>query len=236
MEIIQSSIKCQICHKVFESPVMLPCGESICLKHVQDQEDRVFCINCSSLHEKPANGFIKNKPLEKLIAFQIEKLNFGESYTNAVKSCQVFKKTIESFRTELNDPSAYINKFVSDLKNRVDLKRDEMKLKIDNESQMLIEDLDLFEKACIQDLPKKDNLVVKSREKNDINSKLVDYWLDSLTRIEINEKEWNTINEVSYSDNNLARNEIYDFNAKLLLGNKIKYEIMVKNFCQKNII
>lgn len=47
------------------------------------------------------------------------------------------------------DPPMEIHRVVSDLKNKVDLKREKLKLKIDNNALALIEQFDEFKKKCL---------------------------------------------------------------------------------------
>lgn len=46
MEIIRHAITCKICHEILDSPVVLPCGESVCQKHTNRVEEEMACFMC----------------------------------------------------------------------------------------------------------------------------------------------------------------------------------------------
>ena len=52
MEIIRKAITCKICTQILESPVVLPCGESICEKHIDSMEHEISCRSCGKAYYK----------------------------------------------------------------------------------------------------------------------------------------------------------------------------------------
>ena len=56
---------CKACFMILEAPVVLPCGEIICKKDVEE----LFpgsCFHCSQKHAIPDEGFPSEKRLEKM--------------------------------------------------------------------------------------------------------------------------------------------------------------------------
>ena len=91
MESILNTIKCSICHEILELPVVLPCNETVCKKHVKD--DFFRCDKCGVEHQIPTNGFQPNIALQKLIEVGIAGLDFGSVYNEAKKSCESFERS-----------------------------------------------------------------------------------------------------------------------------------------------
>ena len=78
MDIILNAIKCAICHEILESPVFLPCSDSICKKHISNQtNDVIRCEKCGVEHQIPTNGFPRNPSLEAIIKSDIGHIDFG---------------------------------------------------------------------------------------------------------------------------------------------------------------
>ena len=59
-----------------------------------------------------------------------------------------FEELLEHFKRLRNDPELRINSALSDLRNKVDLRREELKEDIDKEALKMIEKIDEFEKEC----------------------------------------------------------------------------------------
>jgi hypothetical protein len=92
MDIINEAIKCPICKKILESPVFLPCGESVCKSHV-DGKTQIFCISCEDDHSIPNSGLTSNKKLEKIIQNNKENnYNFGVEYNSPIKVVKTLRK------------------------------------------------------------------------------------------------------------------------------------------------
>lgn len=150
MNKIQAAIKCPNCSKVLAIPVGLPCGHSICQEHTNAEKDEIICQECGESH--PNKSFVVNKPLMELIAAQIESINFGVVHQAAKSSCDRLEQDLISAETVLNDLSCFIHESVSVLKNKVNLKTEELKLRIDQANQKLVNELDEYEKQCIANL------------------------------------------------------------------------------------
>lgn len=77
MNLENQPLNCTICLNKLKTPVLLPCGHSIC-KHHQENERQVTCKQCNENHEVPPKGFTQNKSLEYLIERDIETMAKGE--------------------------------------------------------------------------------------------------------------------------------------------------------------
>ena len=84
MPILCDAMKCSECENMLEKPVILPCGESVCRKHIPvvakegGENPKFYCKVCDDSHHVPSDGFPANKALEKFF-------NMGKEYTEAVK-------------------------------------------------------------------------------------------------------------------------------------------------------
>ena len=149
MDNVSNAIKCANCELTLSSPVLLPCGHSVCKKHSDnDVNSSIRCGNCGEDHLIPPKSFPENKALSMLIEAKIEKLDFGEFYLSAKSSCRHLNDLHFEIEALLKDPSFFIHQQVSDLKNKIQTKSEELKLQIDNETDRLIEKLTRYEADC----------------------------------------------------------------------------------------
>lgn len=177
MELFSDSIQCTSCKKILTTPVFLPCGHSICYYHIEESRDKntLLCVICNEDFDIPSNGFPPARALESLLKKNIQNIDLGEEYNSARDKCSLFGDLLDQFNKIKNDPEMRISEVISDLKNKFDLRREEMKQNIDKQILQMIDELNEFEKEC-----KFKVASVKSDPKLD----------EKLKKWQINFKEW----------------------------------------------
>ena len=185
MESILNVIKCVVCHEIIESPVILPCSCNICKKHVSDHSmDLIRCEICGVKHQIPTNGFQLNKALQVIIKTEIANLDFGSVHKEAKKSCESVKDSLKELKLILKDPYFYIHGKISELKNSVQLKGEELKLIIDQEMKKIIDKLEEYERESKEYLSsnefKEESNMLESEIK--IVQSNLDSWLEYLNK------------------------------------------------------
>ena len=55
------------CKLILEDPITLPCGNTLCLEHLNKFNDKFICYFCKGEHQIPVNGFLINKKITKMI-------------------------------------------------------------------------------------------------------------------------------------------------------------------------
>ena len=146
MENILKIIKCVNCESTLSSPVLLPCGHSVCKKHaIENTEPTIRCGKCGQDHSIPTNSFPQNEALSMLIETEIGKLDFGETYNKAKSCCSELGDIHEKINALLKDPNMLTYEQVNDLRNKIEVKSEELKLQIDKEVDRLMEKLSKFE-------------------------------------------------------------------------------------------
>ena len=144
------SIKCKSCGEILNQPVFLPCGHSICKSHqIEDNQNRkIECITCNKSFEIPTDGFAPNCDLESLLEQEIEEFKLGDEYKSELSKCTQFEDMLEQLKRIKNDPELRIHTVMSELRSKVDVRREELKQEIDKEALKMIEEIDEFEKEC----------------------------------------------------------------------------------------
>ena len=186
MDRILNIIKCSICQEILESPVILPCNHTVCKKHVTSQikDDHFNCDKCGVEHGVPTNGFQLLPFLEELIKIGIADFDYGSVHNKAKKSCESFEELLKEIEIALKNPFFLAHERISELKNSVQLKGEELKLVIDQEMKELIDRLDECERQSKEYLSS--NQFKKESEKLAIKLKSahsnLDSWLTCLNK------------------------------------------------------
>ncbi len=217
-------LKCKICTAIFDSPILLPCGETVCKKHLNQVDlfeivdDRFECLFCGEEHKIPSNGFPYNKALEQLVQYNLDQIELGDAYKGAKISFENFNLKIETLEKIKIDPGGYINEHFSDIMDEIDARRIKLKSELDYYYDNLIQHLRLHLNQCLVML--KSN---KTVENNNLN-----YFKASREAFEKELKYLPTI-----SDENKWKS--IELNAKILCNsidfkiNELKNSLLLNN-------
>jgi hypothetical protein len=232
MNKILEAIKCVNCRNLLESPVFLPCGCLICLKHTRDvKEPNLLCCSCEIDHPLPSNGnFPPNQVAIKILAAKINTLEFGNEHKKAKKSCDQLEELLNTIDCLLKDPFNFAYDAIEHLKNETQLKVDKLKLKFDDEfaflipaldddHTLLITQLDDYKTSCKVNLKSSEYLVKSSefeKAKEEARNEL-EKWLSTLNELNQNENNWREIKSESEKRIEHFRFELAKFKAESLL-------------------
>ena len=59
--------KCKNCNLIFENPITLPCGNTLCHSHLNDFNQKFICCFCHKEHLIPEDDFCVNKSILNII-------------------------------------------------------------------------------------------------------------------------------------------------------------------------
>lgn len=241
MESIQKAIKCSACNKVLETPVFLPCSHSICKKHVieKNRGDKLRCAKCGFDHEIPANGFPVIEALCEIIEAKIGTIDLGSTYKEATESCAKFNGYVEEMENLVNNPTSYTYDEISQLKSRVHLKSEQLKLKIDKETEKLLNKLKEYQTRCDDSLTTDSYLNGKRKRYNELNketySASLASWKSELNELKFDERKWKKITKECKKSIEVLEEGIKAFKKDLLLGYFTDYSKDVNFFEQISI-
>lgn len=219
--------KCIDCQKTLQEPVILPCGESICKKHTKPDDPnqtKFDCKSCEQTHEIPSGGFIPNKRLEQMINYQIKNSLFDTNLVEAKFNCTKLNEMLDELDLLHRDPKYYISESIGELKFKIEIKREEFKMKIDREAEKLIDEMKEYQDECYTNVESASYQPILSSYKTEaqtIRSKLVEFE-NELKKIEENASDL-TSEKIRQDTEELIlsiRDHAPKLKADLLLGDK----------------
>src|SRR5579883_2109119 len=114
MNKISNIINCVNCRNVLSSPILLPCSHSVCKCHIDETSQSCMCNQCGILHSE--GRFLINKALSDLIEAQLNTLDFGTTYKEAMESCDQLNSFIGKIDHLIKEPDYYIYDVFSELR------------------------------------------------------------------------------------------------------------------------
>lgn len=198
----KSLVVCNLCKAKFENPVILPCGETICKKHLAEDESfnktKFICIFCNEEHKVPEKSkcFPANKAIEKLLEMNLDKLDLGKAHRNAKLSYNNLNTKLDALVHLQNDPVFYINEYFADVINKIDLTREQVLLKINDFYDKMVNDLKNSQSVCEKSALSSNKTDVGKRNTVFLNHlrKILQKWDTELNTIDFGaDKKWKQI-------------------------------------------
>lgn len=229
-------VKCKLCNQTFQTPVILPCGHTVCQKHETDEKknnhEMINCPACNKDHIIPETGFYLNSLAQALIDYGFEDLDLGPEHKVAVESLNMFKDLFDEFKRMCYDPEFEINKVIGDLKNSIDLKQEvTADISLKEKIITLIKELSEYEKWCKSNssargtMSESSEISVLALEKN------FEGWSKQLKSFYKDVKLWKTIHKCIVDEYKRLQIES-DQMRKCLFGDKLaEYQAKQKHIC-----
>jgi hypothetical protein len=153
IEKINSLFNCGFCRELFQTPVLLPCGEIICRKDLSSlvlpyDSSLISCCFCYKDHVRPVDDFPVVKRMVDLIELGNDKINFGKTYEYGVSLLKEFDRTIKELETIGKDPYYFVYNNLHEIKNQCDLRRENLKMDIDNYFDNILSEIDKYKAEC----------------------------------------------------------------------------------------
>ena len=173
MSSLKSSLTCQVCKLIFDRPVRLPCGKSICRIHVcepnRDVKVQFDCFFCKSIHQVPSRGFSPNFNLNQ----QIELKNFlNQVEIDLNEKLETSVNTLKSLYEKFDKTRNFIGDFFFQLQNEINLHRDKLKHVIDDSANKLLKEITLLEAQLKYEISEKNNKLYYGKEFAVLNNEL----------------------------------------------------------------
>ena len=226
MESLLEPIQCTKCSEQLKNPVALPCGNSICEKHQNEDRDdnnSVYCSVCDLHHVIPNGGFIRILALEKLIERKINNIDLGDEYRSAYDKLEDFSELLEKLEKLKNDPSGKIYSKISKLRNSIDLRREELKNKIDEDALSIIKQLDEYEAECKANIASIKAQIDKNEKLNEWKEDM-DRWRKQMLTFEKDIDKWKKIHKEASSNYGKMETAYYTFKDDLFLDRFYDYK------------
>jgi hypothetical protein len=190
---ILQTVKCIQCECILQSPVFLPCGISICQKHITEQNSNVFyCQTCHNDHIVPDTGFAPNNAVIFLIDFNLV------DYKKAKNACHSLKSSIDELSSIKIDPHAHIERVLGELKHEIRSKRDALIVEIKTKSDKMINELEIYTNECNSSLDNDliTNMFANVEDNIARNRVKLEQWLNELPSLqETSQANWKSILE-----------------------------------------
>lgn len=230
VEKVKSLFDCDLCHETLVDPIALPCGNSVCKRHVDEllekEPDKTFleCEICHVEHIIPKEGFMVNKRMQECLNIQLNTLKLLPVYDECKEVIRIAKENVAKIEKLETSAENYIYEYFEDIKRQVDLRREDLKAKIDKYSDETIQSIESSQLSYIK-LSKEANRLAENIDKS---KKELDEFVTGFDTFQIDEKKFATIKQNVSDLNDKFKGIISEYHDSLL-GNK-EYSLKFNGF------
>ena len=220
---VKASLDCDLCKKLLVDPVVMPCESTICKTHLDKlmteasiKNSTVICTICKEEHLIPKKGFIINNRLQKLLTLKLNTLKFDcQIYTGCTKEIEDANEKVDKLGLFEKNAENYIYDYFEDIKRQVDIRREDLKIKIDKYSEEIIKSVELNQKNYIK-LSIEVNKITENIEKS---KKDLDELISRFDTLEFNDETFKDI-KASVAAVNQEFHKMLAVYQDSLIGNK----------------
>ncbi|CAF0728015.1 unnamed protein product [Brachionus calyciflorus] len=135
-----------MCSQIFESPIILPCGETICLKCIPANINQHNCKFCHRIHEIPREGLIKNILAEKVALSYQSRPRISKEVDDKIN---LIKARLDELKNELENSEYNIMSYCANIIKEIDSTYNSKIDQIKNLKNELIGNVVEYEKSCL---------------------------------------------------------------------------------------
>ncbi len=166
---VKSSFDCDLCNKLLVDPVVMPCGNFICKAHIDklltnasNEKKTLLCGICQDEHFIPKNGFVVNNRLQNLLELELFDLKASPVFSECKKEIEDAKDNLAKIKFLQKNSENYLYDYFEDIKRQVDIRREDLKFKIDKYLDDIIKSVENTQA----------NYIKLSKEVNQISSRI----------------------------------------------------------------
>jgi hypothetical protein len=225
---LKSNLTCSYCPKIFKDPVDLPCGDSICRRHLFERDilkqNKIKCKKCKEEFGVKNNQFKPNNTLKNLIEDQSylneEEMSLKQKLENTTRV--LFEKYNQFLQNKTKLESEVFNHF-QEIRFQIDEHRERIKERIDDIALEMINEIKKSEEMYLKNLKEVFSSFDQSQSLE-----------NELTDIEETFREPNLLIETIREMQSKQEECINDIQFKFYEMTKIKVNLMASNKFKPN--
>ena len=181
IECAKNLFVCEECDQLLVDPVTLPCGDSVWKKHLDallesspKDSNTFLCKLCDDEHYIPKKGFAINKRIQNNLNRKLSSLKLNPVYEKCKKEINDVKNNLQKVEAFERDSENVIFEYFEELKRCVDLRREGLKLELDNCSDGIMQSIESAKDNCVKLSKESPRLGTESEESNKKLAELID--------------------------------------------------------------
>lgn len=224
---------CQVCQKIINFPIILPCGNTMCKIHVKldDKKTHITCpfLACSKQHAIPNGNFPENFAIRELERRGGSHFKTGDAYEHAQKNCELIDEAFAKLNVyKRNEIGVKLLKRCEELHRSVNEKAKRLIDQVNKNANAVDSALQKYSAQTDGDFQRE---LVKSgiqRMKNNVTD-----WEIELNRLDLTKERENNIAKEAAQSIEQFKNII---NAKNIMAKRESPENLIQPFINSKLL
>ena len=224
---IKNFFDCDLCHQVLVDPISFPCGNNVCkghldklLRNVSAEKSFFQCEICQEEHFIPKSGFKVDKRLQNGLEIQLNTLTLTPIFEECKIVIKKANERVAKIETLEKNSEVFIYEYFGDIKRQVDIRREDLKMKIDKYSDEVIQSIDGTQLNYIK-ISKQVNQISTEIEQS---KKELDDYVKRFDTFYIDEKKFEAIKQGLVGLNGKFEKIILEYNSALIGNQKYSFQ------------
>ena len=219
-------LDCDLCNSLLVDPIVIPCGNLICKAHLDklintsDEKSSFICGTCKEEHALPKDGFMVNHRLQSLLELGIDAFKASPIFDECKKEIEDARKNMREVELLETNSESYIYGYFEEIKRKIDLRREDIKLKIDEYSDGIIKSVEINQMNYIK-LSKETNEISVNIEKS---KKELSKLMPQFDSLEFNDKKFEDIKKSVAVVNQEFHKIIAEYKDSLIANKEYTFE------------
>ena len=235
---LKDLFNCYLCNEILVSPVTIPCGHNVCKIHLyqlfesssSSEKQSIKCQLCHDFHSLSKNDLTINKQIQSILDTEFYKMKINiNCFDECKQTLDDTNQTFAMLESISKDPENHIYEYFQEIKNKVDLRREELKAKIDTYSDDILKSIDLNRLNCIN-LSSNINQITSEIEQL---KKELDELFKRFNNFEINQNKYETLKRKADALNDKFAQKVIEYKDSLV-SNK-EYSFVCKDISIEDI-
>ncbi len=237
---IQDLLTCEICETQYEDPLILPCHNTVCSKHVylETNGSKFKCSFCDKEHDSSSEKYPIDKKINKLLKISGNYINkdyiyLGENNAGAKDMYDELSDLMNKAKILVDDPEYFINEHFNELRNKIDLTKEQYVKMIEDNCEKIITQVNDLEKDCKSKLLNKPEETEELKKYiKDVENQLNDYIISFKTPYFDSDSDWKRIKNSIENEIEIMKYFTLKFQNALLLNRE--YNLIPKVIVDEN--
>lgn len=188
-EVVSESFKCVNCQQITSTPFVLPCRHVVCERHTETAHESIVCSACGATHLSN-NEYMAIKTLEQMTKAKAALVDFSSCRQRTLELLDSLTTLFDQKERVVENLEVVIHEKIRELKNNVLLKREQVKLLVDQRCEEIVTNLEVFQEQCLQNLNQDEfkSSADKFKQDNRIDQQKYNEWKRELNEPEFGDK------------------------------------------------
>ena len=228
LDAIKDIFRCKFCYKIYDKPIITPCGKLLCEKDTEKFFSSKKCFFCGTKHDIKFITPIADERISKLIQLNLHELNYGRTHKEALAACKNLEKILSLHYELKSNLNSYIEKYFGRLEKEIDMKKSQFISQIRISHEQILSQIKHFKAECNQNADKEKEQLMLNFSLDESQEKLKEWYKFLFIPNFDNEPAWKEVKQEAEMESIKLDKKLKNLHNELLIDRQFFIESLVE--------